>query len=35
MMLRRMALAAVTLLACGAVAPGAADAAVPPIGDGA
>ena len=34
-MLRRMALAAVTLLACGALAPGAVDGAVPPIGDGA
>ena len=34
-MLRRLRLAAVTLLSCGAIAPGAADAAVPPIGDGA
>ena len=34
-MMWRIALAAVTLLACGAVVPGAADAAVPPIGDGA
>ena len=34
-MLRRLALAAITLLSCGAVAPGMADGAVPPIGDGA
>ncbi|HZC13091.1 MAG TPA: hypothetical protein VE270_03635, partial [Thermoleophilaceae bacterium] len=34
-MLRRMALAAVTLLSCGAIAPGAGNAAVRSLGDGA